>query len=162
MQIASSHAAAWTPPPIRRPHTPARGAEACHLALVPDKNTMLYWLAQVCRAERVDRKPKVKALDVASRIRDHMPNGESVDNATISRFEKGTIWPRTPTDAIVAAYADELRVEPIELWTEALRLWHTHLAGEALSAEGEAAAVKPQRADAAKRASGGPGRRRAG
>jgi hypothetical protein len=134
----------------------------CHLALVPDKNTMLYWLAHACREARLAHVPKIKALDIASRVRDYVPRRESVDNSTISRFEKGVTWPRTPMDAIVAAYAVELELEPIQLWQEALRLWHAHLGGREVSRATEAAVAKPRPAGDAKIVRAGRARRRAG
>ena len=108
---------------------------------------MLFWLAFVCRKARLGHVPRIKALDIASRIRDYTPRGESVDNSTITRFEQGTTWPRTPVDAIVSAYAEELGLEPITLWTEALRRWTSHQGGAKLSPEDEAVVSKPRGAN---------------
>lgn len=45
-----------------------------------------------------------------------------VDQGTIRNFEYGKHWPRDP-DAMVAAYARDLDIHPVEIWEEALKRW---------------------------------------
>lgn len=73
---------------------------------------MLFWLSRACEAAR----------KAASRRQVHVAASANVDQSTIARFEKGTAWPRQ-TDRVVAAYADDLEVDAVDLWQEALRLW---------------------------------------
>lgn len=80
---------------------------------------MLFWLARACTSAR----------KAAGRRQVHVAASANVDQSTIGRFEKGNAWPRH-TDRVVAAYADDLDVHPIELWQEALRLWRADKAGE--------------------------------
>ena len=84
---------------------------------------MLYGLAKVCKERRLAVRPKVKHVDIATRMRDYLPRRESVDQSTISRFETGATWPRYPMDAFIRAYADELDVDPMLLWEEGLDRW---------------------------------------
>lgn len=66
-------------------------------------------LGGVCRDARERRG--LRAIDVAITA--------GVSEATVSRFERGEGWPRD-TDGMVAAYASELEVEPLELWRRAV------------------------------------------
>lgn len=66
-------------------------------------------LGEVCRGARVDAGRH--AIDIAT--------AAGVSEATISRFERGDGW-RRQTDEIVAAYAAETMVEPLELWRRAV------------------------------------------
>jgi hypothetical protein len=45
-----------------------------------------------------------------------------VNQATISRFEEGTAWPRRPEEVLMA-YASELRIDVRVLWLHGLVLW---------------------------------------
>lgn len=47
-----------------------------------------------------------------------------VDQGTVRRFEQGEHWPRNP-DAMVAAYARDLDLDPTVFWEEALRRWRS-------------------------------------
>lgn len=77
-----------------------------------DGDRMLYWLAQACRQAR--ERAGRKQVQVAA--------SAGANQNTISRFEKGRVWPRD-LGRIVDAYVDDLEVDPFELWAEALRLW---------------------------------------
>jgi hypothetical protein len=46
---------------------------------------------------------------------------DRLDPSTIYRFEKGR-WPEN-ADRMVDLYADDLEIEPIEIWARALELW---------------------------------------
>lgn len=76
---------------------------------------MLFWLAQVCRELRSNAKRKQV----------HVAAGADVDQSTVNRFERAIAWPRNP-DRLVHAYADDLGVDPADLWAEALSRWRTH------------------------------------
>lgn len=73
---------------------------------------MLEHIGEASRDAR--RQAGLRQLDVATTA--------GVSHVTISRFERGKSWPLDP-DRVVAAYAEELRVDPIELWTAALDRW---------------------------------------
>jgi hypothetical protein len=49
--------------------------------------------------------------------------GAALDKSegSLSRFESGQVW--AELDAVVTAYANELGVEPVELWAEAVERW---------------------------------------
>lgn len=79
---------------------------------------MLFWLSRACKAAR----------EAAGRKQVHVAASANVDQSTIARFEKQTAWPRH-TDRVVAAYADDLDIEGIDLWQEAMRLWIADQAG---------------------------------
>lgn len=53
-------------------------------------------------------------LDVATRAR--------VSESVVHQFERGTGW-RRRTDEIVAAYAKEAGVEPVDIWRAAIDAW---------------------------------------
>ena len=78
---------------------------------------MRYWLARAAKQAREAAGP-VKQVRIAA--------AADKDQSTIYRFEKPeepqTSWPQE-TDLYVAAYAEELGIEPIELWEQALRMW---------------------------------------
>jgi hypothetical protein len=137
MQSTLVHASGSLLSDLSTHKTQARLPADRHLALVPDQNSMIYWLAYVCRTARVNAEPKLKHVEIAVAARQFAARREAVDQSTVSRFEKGMTWPRN-ADVIVAAYADELRhrghdVEAADLWAEALRLWRAHLAGDGVS-----------------------------
>lgn len=112
---------------------------------------MLFWLAKACKDAR-EQMGRIQSQVAASAV---------VDQSTINRFESAAGWPRN-TDRIVAGYADDLNIEPVDLWQEGIRLWRTHLADEALNAADGGAGSTPRREGGAKRAADGRGRRRAG
>jgi transcriptional regulator with XRE-family HTH domain len=73
---------------------------------------MIYWLAQAAKQERL--KKGRKQVHIAAAI--------DRDQSTINRFEQGEHWPRDP-DEILAGYADDLEIDPRQLWAEAIKLW---------------------------------------
>lgn len=73
---------------------------------------MLHWLAQAAR----------KARETAGRKQVHVAASADKDQSSIYRFEQGEGWPRD-TDLIVAAYADDLDCDPIEIWEQAISMW---------------------------------------
>jgi hypothetical protein len=60
---------------------------------------MLYWLALTCRESRL----------AARRKQVHIGAGADVDQSTVNR--------------VVAAYADDLGIKPVELWQQAIDRW---------------------------------------
>lgn len=85
-----------------------------YLALVPDRDRMLYWLAKACKEARL----------AANRKLVHVAASADKDQSTLWRFENGDGWPRE-TDLFIAAYADDLNVDPIQLWETAIQMWKT-------------------------------------
>lgn len=83
---------------------------------------MLFWIAAACK----------QAREHAGRIQSQIAASAIVDQATINRFEHHIAWPKVGADRIVAAYADDLDVEVIQLWQQAMRLWDRRRAGESL------------------------------
>jgi hypothetical protein len=83
------------------------------LTVQPMSDTMRHWLGVVCKEERKKRHD-VLQVDIATQTRNNQ--------STIARFERGEGWPNFP-DLVVAAYARECELEPIELWAEALDRW---------------------------------------
>lgn len=73
---------------------------------------ILPYLAKACREARLGAH--VRQLDIATRL--------DVSETTVGRFERGRHWPHR-TDEIVAAYADEIGLPAVELWTRALATW---------------------------------------
>lgn len=77
---------------------------------------MLHWLGLVAR----------EAREAAGRHQVHIavrvPGKKPADQATIGRFEAGKAWPRNPSRTI-AAYAEDLEIDPFDLWEEAVRRW---------------------------------------
>lgn len=102
---------------------------ATYLAPVADQDSMLFWLSRACTAAR----------KTANRKQVHVAASADVDQSTIARFERAVAWPRH-TDRVVAAYADDLDIDAIDLWREALRLWQDDQAGR-----DEPPALIPQR-----------------
>lgn len=58
----------------------------------------------------------------ADRKQVHIGAEADRDQSSIYRFEQGEAWPRD-TDLIVAAYAQDLGIDPTELWEAALKMW---------------------------------------
>ena len=79
------------------------------------RGTMIQFLAAVAKEAR--REAEIKPARIAVTI--------DTDLSTIYRFEKGR-WPRD-VDQIIAGYAEELEIEPIELWKVALARWCAQL-----------------------------------
>lgn len=121
---------------LRQREAQARAFGACHLAAVPDENSMLFWLARAAASVRtgMDRKQV------------HVAASLNKDQSTIARFEKGLAWPRDP-DQVVDAYADDLEIDSIALWEEALRMWKDYRAGATPAAVADVVDAEVQRAD---------------
>jgi hypothetical protein len=73
---------------------------------------MSYWLAAAARElrEQADRKQV------------HVAAGADVDQSTVWRFEHSGTFPRN-VDSLIAAYAEDLSMSPIEIWAKALEMW---------------------------------------
>ncbi len=74
------------------------------------------YLARVARAAREEggRKPYHIAASA--------PGEKGADPSTVWRFEHSGSWPRN-ADEMIDLYAADLGLEPIEIWTRALKLW---------------------------------------
>src|SRR5689334_7471609 len=72
----------------------------------------LPWIGRACRRAREERG--VHQVEIAAELK--------VNQATVSRFEDGTAWPRRP-DAVLMAYASELGTDVRVLWLHGLVLW---------------------------------------
>jgi transcriptional regulator with XRE-family HTH domain len=73
---------------------------------------MLPWIGAAARAAREARARK--QVHIAATL--------GVDQGTIGRFEGGRAWPRDP-DKVVAAYAEDLDMDPLEIWEAAVAEW---------------------------------------
>lgn len=80
---------------------------------------MLFWIAAAC----------MQARKHAGRIQSQIAASAVVDQATINRFEHHIAWPKVGADRIVAAYADDLDVDVLKLWQQAIDLWQRWKAG---------------------------------
>jgi DNA-binding XRE family transcriptional regulator len=107
-------------PPTVRPQTHAPN-DVAHFARKPTLRSapmpshgprMLAYIGSVAREAR--KQHGRKQIHVAYTL--------DVSESTIRNFELGRHWPRNP-DATVQAYADELDLDPYDLWAEALRRW---------------------------------------
>lgn len=103
---------------LRERQAQAGAFGACHAAAVASPDAMLYWLARAAK----------EAREAAGRKQVHIAAEADRDQSTIYRFEQAAGWPRI-TDRIVAAYAADLDVEPIDVWEQALRMWRSHVDG---------------------------------
>jgi len=97
-----------TPGSQRKRATPAGGY--LHGPMADDH--MIFWLAQAAKEVRLERGRK--QVHIAATI--------NRDQSTVNRFEQGEHWPRDP-DEIVLGYAEDLELNPRELWERALQLW---------------------------------------
>lgn len=97
--LAARQTQAGMPDPPYSPRTVAQG-------------TMSYWLARAAKAAR----------EAADRKQVHVAASANKDQSSIYRFEQGKSWPQD-TDLLVAAYADDLDIDPIDLWQAALDMW---------------------------------------
>jgi len=78
---------------------------------MPD-DAMMYWLAEAAKERR----------EAAQRKHVHIAAEANVDQSTVSRFESHETTP-TQLDAMIAAYARDLDVRPIDIWGRAIELW---------------------------------------
>jgi transcriptional regulator of aromatic amino acid metabolism len=92
-------------------------------AMSVDSDGMLYWVAEAAKELRLGAGRKLV----------HPAASGNMDQSTLYRFERHQGQPES-IDATVAAYADDLDIEPIEIWERALELWR---AAAALTAEAE-------------------------
>lgn len=114
---------------------------------------MRFWIAEAAK----------QAREAANRMLVHVAASASVDQSTIYRFEKHEVFP-DDIDLTVAAYADDLDIEPIQLWQTALDLWResgdqanvTQIIERGDQTNAESAAKAGQAATAAARASRAP------
>ena len=72
----------------------------------------LPWIGRACRRAREERG--IHQVEIAAALK--------VNQATVSRFEDGTAWPRRPEELLMA-YADLLGVDVRVLWLHGLVLW---------------------------------------
>lgn len=79
---------------------------------------MIRFLAAAAKERREDAEPKRKII--------HIAVVADMDPSTVWRFEQGH-WPRD-VDTLIAAYATELGVESLEIWSRALELWRASAA----------------------------------
>lgn len=100
---------------LRKRRTQAQEVKAAYCAPTVSEDTMLYWLARAAKELRI----------AAGRKQVHVAASIDKDQSTIWRFEKGEGWPRE-TDLFVAGYADDLDIEPIDIWARALDMWREH------------------------------------
>ncbi len=73
---------------------------------------MAFWLARAAKSAR----------EAAGRKQVHVAASANKDQSTIYRFEQGTAWPQD-TDLLIAAYADDLEIDPQDIWQMALDMW---------------------------------------
>jgi transcriptional regulator with XRE-family HTH domain len=73
---------------------------------------MMYWLRQATRELREEKDRKQV----------HIAAGGNLDQSTVNRFESGQGKPRD-LDAVVRAYAEDLDMQPVDIWAHALELW---------------------------------------
>lgn len=73
---------------------------------------MIFWLARA--AKEIRDQQERKQVHIAAAI--------DVDQSTVNRFEQGENWPRDP-DLLVRGYAEDLDIDPQDLWAEALKMW---------------------------------------
>ena len=101
---------------LRQRHAQAQEECAPYLAVVLEQDSMLLWLARAA----------VQAREAAGRKQVHIAASADRDQSSIYRFEQAAKgksgWPRD-ADRIVAAYADDLDIDPIALWAQALQMW---------------------------------------
>jgi hypothetical protein len=94
--------------------------------LVSEQDEMLPWLAQAAKALR--RAGGRKTVNIGSSL--------GMSESTISRFENAKGWPERP-DQMVAAYADDLDVDAIDIWARALELWRAATVDDRTAVEEE-------------------------
>lgn len=85
----------------------------------PSTHAMLYWLAEACK----------RARENEGRIQVHIAASLNQAQSSVTRFENHDGQPRD-LDAMVAAYAEDLDIEPVQLWTKALDLWTANGGGK--------------------------------
>lgn len=118
---------------LRSRRAQAYEPEESYLAPVIARDSMLLWLARAA----------VAAREAAGRKQVHIAASANRDQSSIFRFEQAAKakggWPRD-ADRIVSAYADDLDIDPIDLWKHALALWEQDRVERVVSINGEQAA----------------------
>ncbi len=110
---------------LRERTAQARETGAAYAATsVPGNDSMLVYLAQAAR----------EAREAGDRMLVHVGASANMDQSAISRFEQASAWPRDP-DKIIAAYADDLDITPLDIWKAALVLWAQASTGPSAGAE---------------------------
>lgn len=105
---------------LRERQAQAQRFGAAYGAPVADTDSMLFWLSRALSTAR----------EAADRKQVHVAASASVDQSSVARLEKGISWPRDP-ERFVNAYADDLDIDSIDLWEEAVRQWRAHREGGA-------------------------------
>ena len=72
----------------------------------------LPWIGRACRHAREEKG--LHQVEIAAALK--------VNQATVSRFEEGTAWPRRPEEVLMA-YASELGMDVRVLWLHGFVLW---------------------------------------
>lgn len=85
-------------------------------AMAVDSDGMLYWIAEAAKQLRLGAGRKLV----------HVAASGDMDQSTIYRFERHHGQPES-IDATIAAYADDLDREPIDVWELALEMWRDAL-----------------------------------
>lgn len=105
---------------LRKRQAQAREVGAAYLAPVAERDTMLFWLAEAAKQARA----------TAGRKQVHVAASADMDQSSIWRFEeKRAAWPRN-TDMVIGAYAEDLDIDPLDLWETAIQLWRADRARE--------------------------------
>lgn len=81
-------------------------------AMASPEGTMTFWLAVAAKELR----------EAAGRLHVHVAASMSKNQSTVYRFEEGNTVPRD-LNLFIAAYADDLDIEPMQIWERALELW---------------------------------------
>jgi hypothetical protein len=108
---------------------------------------MVYWIAEAAK----------EAREEAGRLQVHVAAGLDKNQSAIARFEDHKNQPRD-LDQTIAAYAEDLDIDPRQLWARALEMW---IAAEAPAPAAAARGLQAV-AQIAKRAAGkqGPTRKK--
>lgn len=140
---------------LRNRQTQAQEEGAPYLRLVPNTDAMLHWLAKACADARV----------ASQRKQVHIAAGADLDQSAVWRFEAGKGWPREP-DKLIAAYADDLDIDPAQIWEAALEMWKADRASRPnprnQAVDAAAGRTKPPGKPRPAAAKKPPGRRRPG
>lgn len=106
--------APFSVPTFRERRAQARVSSDLYAAPVVAEDTMIHWLALAAK----------QAREAAGRKQVHVAAAMDKNQSTVYRFEQGLSWPRD-TELFVAAYAEDLDLDPLFLWESALELWRT-------------------------------------
>lgn len=115
MQGVETTAAAVTPDllgVLRERQEQASQRNAPYVAPVVARDSMLFWLATAAKQVR----------EAGGRRQVHVAASANLDQSSVYRFEEHKSTPRD-VDLMVAAYADDLEIDPMMLWEQALKMW---------------------------------------